>query len=114
MHVTAPTGIAATLVDGTTLHKFTGCGLCQESAQSLAGCVFRNEKTLERWQLCKVLVVDEVSMLSGDFFGKLEHVARLVRRNDAPFGGIQLVLCGDFFQVYSHRSKNRAERESRS
>jgi hypothetical protein len=99
VHVTAPTGIAATLVDGTTLHKFTGCGLCKEAAETLAGRVFRSEKTLERWQSCKVLVVDEVSMLSGEFFSKLEHIARLVRRNDAPFGGIQLVLCGDFFQV---------------
>ncbi|KAH7935373.1 hypothetical protein HPB52_006760 [Rhipicephalus sanguineus] len=54
---------------------------------------------VNHWRRCKVLVVDEVSMLDGRFFHKLERVARLVRRNDRPFGGIQLVLCGDFLQL---------------
>lgn len=54
---------------------------------------------LGHWRRCKVLVVDEVSMLDGRLFLKLERVARLVRRSDRPFGGIQLVLCGDFLQL---------------
>lgn len=54
---------------------------------------------VNQWRHCKTLVVDEVSMLEGRFFQKLERVARLVRRTDRPFGGIQLVLCGDFLQL---------------
>jgi hypothetical protein len=47
----------------------------------------------------QLLIVDEVSMLSGESFDLLEHLARRVRNSDAPFGGIQLVMCGDFLQV---------------
>lgn len=47
----------------------------------------------------KVLIVDEISMLDAAMFDSLEHVARALRRNDSPFGGIRLVLSGDFFQA---------------
>jgi hypothetical protein len=46
-----------------------------------------------------VLIIDEISMLSGELFENLEAAARKVRKNPAPFGGIQLIACGDFFQV---------------
>lgn len=49
--------------------------------------------------MCEVLVVDEVSMISGELFDKIEFVARAVRRCERPFGGIQVILCGDFFQL---------------
>ena len=55
---------------------------------------------LARWRACSRLVVDEVSMLDARLFDALDAIARAVRnRPDAPFGGIQLVLCGDFFQL---------------
>ena len=47
----------------------------------------------------KVLIIDEVSMVDGDFFDKLEELSRKIRNNGRPFGGIQLVVTGDFFQL---------------
>ena len=52
-----------------------------------------------RWQQCKVLIIDELSMISGPLFDKLEAVARAVKKNSLPFGGIQLILTGDFLQL---------------
>ncbi|KAF7320004.1 Glucosamine 6-phosphate N-acetyltransferase [Mycena kentingensis (nom. inval.)] len=54
---------------------------------------------LERWRAVRTLIVDEISMLDGKIFDKLEKIARIVRGNDLPFGGIQLVISGDFFQL---------------
>lgn len=51
------------------------------------------------WRKCKHLIIDEISMVDGAYFEKIEKVARAVRGNDKPFGGIQLILCGDFFQL---------------
>jgi ATP-dependent DNA helicase PIF1 len=61
--------------------------------------VKRNQKARNRWLRTKVLVVDEVSMVDGDLFDKLEEIARRIRNNGRPFGGIQLVVTGDFFQL---------------
>lgn len=51
------------------------------------------------WRQCQHLIVDEISMVDGDFFQKLEAIARHVKKNDKPFGGIQLILTGDFLQL---------------
>ena len=52
-----------------------------------------------RWKSCQALVVDEISMISGELFDKIEYVAERMRDNSRPFGGIQVILCGDFFQL---------------
>ncbi|XP_010769620.1 ATP-dependent DNA helicase PIF1-like, partial [Notothenia coriiceps] len=54
---------------------------------------------LQHWTSCRHLIIDEVSMVEAQFFDKLESVARSVRRSTAPFGGIQLIICGDFLQL---------------
>ena len=59
----------------------------------------KNQKARNRWLRTKVLVIDEVSMVDGDLFDKLEEIARRMRNNGRPFGGIQLVVTGDFFQL---------------
>lgn len=51
------------------------------------------------WLNCQRLVIDEISMVEADFFDKLEAVARAVRQQKKPFGGIQLIICGDFLQL---------------
>ncbi|EGD97453.1 DNA repair and recombination protein pif1 [Trichophyton tonsurans CBS 112818] len=94
--VTASTGLAACNIEGVTLHSFAGVGLGKESTQEL---VKRNLKAKNRWLKTKVLIIDEISMVDGDFFDKLEELARKIRNNGRPFGGIQLVTTGDFFQL---------------
>lgn len=97
--VTASTGLAACNVGGVTLHSFAGIGLGKEAVPELVKKIKRNAKAKTRWLRTKVLVVDEISMVDGDLFDKLEGVARSVRNNGRPFGGIQLVITGDFFQL---------------
>jgi ATP-dependent DNA helicase PIF1 len=59
----------------------------------------KNPKAKKRWQKTKVLIIDEVSMVDGELFDKLEQIARTIRNNGRVFGGIQLIITGDFFQL---------------
>ncbi|TPX59716.1 hypothetical protein PhCBS80983_g02276 [Powellomyces hirtus] len=97
--VTASTGIAACNINGTTLHSFAGCGIGNDNAITLARRVMGNKRSLMRWRKCKVLIVDEISMVEGDFFDKLNEMGQILRNIKLPFGGIQLVICGDFMQL---------------
>ncbi|ELR05216.1 hypothetical protein GMDG_01654 [Pseudogymnoascus destructans 20631-21] len=97
--VTASTGLAACNIGGVTLHSFGGIGLGKESVPDLVKKIMRNQKAKNRWLRTKVLVIDEVSMVDGELFDKLEGIARFIRKNGRPFGGIQLVVTGDFFQL---------------
>jgi hypothetical protein len=97
--VTAPTGIAALNVGGVTLHSFAGIGLGEGSREDLLGRVRGHKAAKLQWQGCRVLIIDEVSMVPKKMLDDLEYIARRVRGRDEPFGGIQLVLCGDFLQL---------------
>lgn len=97
--VTASTGLAACNIGGFTIHSYTGIGLGKGEADALYKKVRRSRKHLRRWENISALVVDEVSMLDGDLLDKLDHIAQKIRKNHAPFGGIQLIFCGDFFQL---------------
>jgi ATP-dependent DNA helicase PIF1 len=94
----ASTGAAACLIGGTTLHQFAGMGTGAGTLEQCIALASRPHKA-EQWRKCQCLIIDEVSMISGDLFDKLECVARSVRKSREPFGGIQLVLCGDFLQL---------------
>jgi ATP-dependent DNA helicase PIF1 len=97
--VTATTGIAALHIGGTTLHSFAGIGLGQDPVEVLCERIFKSRQSRQRWESVRCLIVDEVSMLEGGLFDKVEAIARDIRRSSLPFGGIQVVLCGDFFQL---------------
>ncbi|KAH3661762.1 hypothetical protein OGAPHI_005940 [Ogataea philodendri] len=97
--VTASTGLAACNVGGQTLHSFTGIGLGEASVDILVRRVKRNPRMKRRWKELEVLIIDEISMIEAELFDKLDQIARQVRSNDKPFGGIQLVICGDFYQL---------------
>lgn len=97
--VTASTGLAACNIGGCTLHSFAGVGLGKEPVDVLVKRVKRNRTAVERWRRTKVLIIDEVSMIDAELFDKLEYVAREVRKSTVLFGGIQLVVTGDFFQL---------------
>lgn len=95
---TASTGVAACHIGGITLHQFAGIGggdATLERSVELAS----KTPTVTIWRRCKHLIIDEISMVDGNYFEKIEEVARRIRKNDKPFGGIQLILCGDFFQL---------------
>lgn len=108
--ITATTGRAAFNVGGVTLHSFAGIGLGAESKEVLADKVRRNKVARGRWMTTKVLIIDEVSMMSGALFDKVEYVARKVKQKDVPFGGIQLILVGDLLQLPPVSTEDRALR----
>ena len=97
--VTASTGLAACNIGGVTLHSFGGIGLGKEDVPTLVKKIKRNQKAKNRWLRTKILIIDEISMVDGDLFDKLEGIARSMRNNGRAFGGIQLVITGDFFQL---------------
>ena len=95
--VVAPTGVAAAAVGGSTIHAFAGCGLARNSSDLDR---MRRGFPGERWRRARALVVDEVSMLSGEFLSELDAAARFARGEPRrSFGGIQLVMVGDFAQL---------------
>jgi ATP-dependent DNA helicase PIF1 len=108
--VTASTGLAACNIGGVTLHSFAGIGLGKEDVPTLCKKIRRNQKAKHRWMRTRVLVIDEVSMVDGELFDKLEEIARVLRNNGRPFGGIQLIITGDFFQLPPVPDSNRAAR----
>lgn len=101
--VCAPTGVAAINVGGSTLHSFFGIGLGNGSLNSLIRKVRKNKEAMKRIGEIDVLLIDEVSMLSSDLMETLDAVVRDVRmdgkRMNEPFGGMQLICVGDFFQL---------------
>ncbi|KAF5615896.1 DNA repair and recombination pif1 mitochondrial [Fusarium sp. NRRL 52700] len=97
--VTASTGLAACNIGGITLHSFSGIGLGKEDAPTLVKKIRRNPKAKNRWLRTKCLVIDEISMVDGDLFDKLSTIGRTIRNNGRPWGGIQLIITGDFFQL---------------
>lgn len=104
--ITASTGLASCILEGQTLHSWSGIGLGKEPAPELVKKVKRNQKSRQKWLRTKILIIDEISMVDGQLFDKLEQVARTIRNNGRPFGGIQLVVTGDFFQLPPVPDKN--------
>lgn len=101
--VTALTGVAAVVLSQSgakarTLHSWAGIGTGEKEADTLAKLILDDTKKKGRWKAAWMLVIDEVSMLSQALFDKLDYIGRVVRETDLPFGGIQLVLSGDFLQ----------------
>ncbi len=106
--VTASTGIAAIHVSGTTLHSMAGIKPPRAMADFDR---MQLNPACERWQQLEVLLIDEVSMVSAELFSALERGARLARDNARPWGGVQLIVCGDFHQLppISNDSKKSKE-----
>lgn len=106
--ITSTTGISALLVGGTTIHSYAGIGLGNGIAEDLAEVIMKKHYLRKRWNDLDTLIIDEVSMLSPELLDKLDYIAKTVRRgpvslkhpkSDLPFGGIQLILTGDFLQL---------------
>lgn len=97
--VTSTTGTSALLINGTTVHSYLGIGLGTDDIKTLYEKIKKKRFYLSRWKKLDTLIVDEISMMSPDLFDKLENLARVIRDNDEPFGGIQMIITGDFLQL---------------
>ena len=95
--VTATTGLAASHLGGSTIHAWSGIGIHDELPKYFWRDLAKGRR--ETIQKTDVLIIDEISMLHDYRLDMVEEVTRTVRGNDQPFGGIQVVLCGDFFQL---------------
>lgn len=101
MAVTALTGCAALLLGpwAKTLHSWAGIGLGRAPAESIARGISTDARKKKRWRGTNCLVIDEVSMLTPHLLEYLDTVGRIVRKCDRPFGGLQVVFVGDFYQL---------------
>ena len=99
IRLTASTGKAALLIGGKTLHSFAGIGLGKGTANDLIVKVKGNRWAAKGWKAAKILVIDEISMISAELLYKLDRVAKAVRNSSEPFGGLQLLGSGDFLQL---------------
>lgn len=95
--VTATTGLAATHLGGTTIHSWSGIGVSDYLPQGFADHVAKGRR--EIIEKTDVLIIDEISMLHDYRLDMVDEACRLVRRKDEPFGGIQVIMSGDFFQL---------------
>lgn len=97
--ITASTGIAATHVGGRTIHSWTGLGVRPYLSEYDLDQLSQNKRLVKQITAANVLIIDEVSMLSATTLDMAEAVCRAVRRDERPFGGLQVILVGDFFQL---------------
>jgi len=97
--VTASTGIAATHLGGMTIHSWSGIGIKEDLSDYDIDLLAQKERLWKRYDKTKVLIIDETSMMHPRMFDLLDRLARAMKRNDSAFGGMQIVLSGDFFQL---------------
>ncbi len=97
--ITASTGIAATHINGMTIHSWSGLGIRDNITDSDIDEMESRKYLWDRFQNTKVLIIDEVSMLHHFRLDLVERVIKAMKRNSLPFGGMQVILCGDFFQL---------------
>lgn len=97
--VTASTGIAATHMGGTTLHSWSGIGIKEEINDSEIKGLCDRGYLRKRIKNTGVLIIDEISMIKASQFEAVNKICQYIKRNSRPFGGIQIVCSGDFFQL---------------
>ncbi len=97
--ITASTGIAATHMGGLTIHSWAGIGIARGASDVEVRMMATNKRVLKRFARANVLIIDEISMLDADRFDLVDRVARFAKSSFEPFGGMQVVLSGDFFQL---------------
>ncbi len=108
---TASTGIAATHMNGTTIHSWSGIGIKDELSDRDLANLSRKQVLKDRLKDTAVLIIDEISMLHAKQLTLVDQVLKHVRHSDAPFGGIQLVVAGDFFQLPPVGNRSESNRD---
>jgi len=97
--ITASTGIAATHIGGMTIHSWSGIGVSRELSDYDLERISEIKHVARNVRSARVLVIDEVSMISADMIGMVDMVCREIKGTNQAFGGLQVVLVGDFFQL---------------
>ena len=97
--VTASTGIAATHMNGITIHSFSGMGIKDEISKDDVRKILKKGYIRKKFANTGVIIIDEVSMLSDRQFDSLNLICQAFKKNEAPFGGMQIVCSGDMFQL---------------
>lgn len=98
--VTASTGIAATHIGGVTIHSWSGMGIKEVIAQKdVDNIIYNKPFVVKKLHAVRVLIIDEISMLNADALDNVDMILRGVRGDNSPFGGVQVVFVGDFFQL---------------
>jgi len=111
IQVCALTGCAAVLLEckAKTLHSWAGIGLGNGSVEQLVTKIMKNRFLKSNWKGTDILIVDEVSMMSQKLFELLDAIGKAVRKNSRPFGGLQLIFSGDFYQLPPVGDKDEPE-----
>jgi ATP-dependent DNA helicase PIF1 len=101
IQVCAMTGCAAILLEcgATTLHSWSGIGIANKEDEKIINSIVNNKYKRKNWTRVKVLIIDEVSMMSKRLFELLDKIGKATRKNERPFGGIQIIFSGDFYQL---------------
>ena len=97
--VVAPTGIAASHLQGQTIHSYFSLGIRADIDSYYIESLLEKKYLQTRFSKLKVLIVDEISMVSPEMFSSMDRILRAFKKDNSPFGGIQVVLSGDFFQL---------------
>lgn len=97
--ITASTGIAATHINGQTIHSWSGIGIAEKLDTKLIDKLLQTEKLYKKYNNLKVLIIDEISMLHGSRLDMINTLFKKFKDNNLPFGGVQVIFCGDFFQL---------------
>ena len=97
--VTASTGIAATHLAGQTIHSWSGLGVKEVITSKDLERIAKKKPVRQRLEQAQVLIIDEISMLSGQNLAGVDQILKHFKGSGEAFGGVQVVFCGDFFQL---------------
>jgi len=97
--IVAPTGIAASHLQGQTIHSYFSLGIRDFIDSYYIESLLEKKYLQTRFCKLKVLIIDEISMVSPDIFSSIDNILRAFKKDNKPFGGIQVILSGDFFQL---------------
>ncbi len=105
--IVAPTGIAASYINGSTIHSFFGIGIKETLNDYEIDFMIQREYLYNRFRNLRILIIDEISMVSPALFELMDRILRAFKLADMPFGGVQIILSGDFFQLPPISRENR-------
>jgi ATP-dependent DNA helicase PIF1 len=111
IQVCALTGCAAVLLEckAKTVHSWAGIGLGNGTIEQMVNKIMKNRYAKATWKGTDILIIDEVSMMSQKLFEMLDAIGKAIRKNTRPFGGIQVIFSGDFYQLPPVGNKDEPE-----